>query len=146
MKKGCLIAIIAAVAVVGGIIALVFGMTSGVAKAGDAFVAQLGSGKVAEAYQSCSPSLRAQQTQEAFEKTVKELGLTDASSASWSSRGFTNDQGYVEGTVTTKSRGSIPCGWISSRKAAPGMCIRSPRRGPGPLWKVAAAPCHPRLS
>ena len=52
--------------------------------------------------------MRTQQTQEAFEKTVKDLGVTDFASSSWNSRGFTNDQGYVEGTVTTKSRGAIP--------------------------------------
>jgi len=108
MKKGCLIAIVSVVAIIAVIIALVFGMTSGVVKASDEFLALLGSGKIPEAYQSTSPSLRAQQTQEAFEKTVKDLGLTDFASASWSSRGFTNDQGHVEGTVTTKTRGSIP--------------------------------------
>lgn len=108
MKKGCLIAIISVVAVIAAIVALVFGMTSGVVKASDEFLALLGSGKVPEAYQSASPSLRVQQAQEAFEKSVKDLGLTDFASSSWSSRGITNDQGYVEGTVTTKSRGAIP--------------------------------------
>jgi hypothetical protein len=108
MKKGCLIAIVSVVYIIAVIVALVFGMTSGVVKAGDEFLALLGSGKIPEAYQSTSPSLRAQQTQEVFEKTVKDLGLTDFASASWSSRGFTNDQGHVEGTVTTKTRGSIP--------------------------------------
>jgi hypothetical protein len=108
MKKGCLIAIVSVVAVIGGIVALVFGMTSGVVKASDEFLALLGGGKITEAWQSTSPSFRAQQTQEAFGKTVKDLGLTEFASSSWSSRGFTNDQGYVEGTVTTKSRGSIP--------------------------------------
>lgn len=108
MKKGCLIAIGAAVGVTVLIVALVFGLTGGVVKAGDEFLAMLGSGRISEAYQSASASLRAQQSQEVFEKTVKDLGLTDFASTSWSSRGFTNDQGHLEGTVTTKSNGSIP--------------------------------------
>jgi hypothetical protein len=108
MKKGCLIAIGAVVGAVVLIVALVFGLTSGVVKGADEFLALLGGGRMAEAYQSASPSLRAQQSQEVFDKTVKDLGLTDFASASWSNREMNNDRGHVEGTVTTKSHGSIP--------------------------------------
>jgi len=108
MKKGCLIAIGAVVGAVALIVALVFALTGGVVKAADEFLALLGGGRMAEAYQSASPSLRAQQTQEVFEKTVKDLGLTDFASSSWNNREMNNDRGHVEGTVTTKSHGSIP--------------------------------------
>jgi hypothetical protein len=111
-------------------VALVFGQTGGVVKAADEFLTSLGSGRIAEAYQSTSPDLRAQQSPEVFEKTVKDLGLTDFASASWSSRGFTKDQGHGEGFVTTKSHGSISLRIVLRFVAMPmptrihGLCVR----------------------
>ena len=108
MKKGCLIALGIGVALVALILLLVFGLTRGAVKAGNDFLDLLGAGKIAEAYESASPTLKSQQTGDAFERAVKQLGLTDFASASWSSRNIENDRAYLEGSAKTRSGGKIP--------------------------------------
>jgi hypothetical protein len=108
MKKGCLIALGIGVALVIVVLLVVFGVTRGVVKEGNNFLGLLGAGKIGEAYENASPTLKAQQTEAAFERGVKKLGLTDFASASWSSRELKNDRGHLEGSITTKSGGKIP--------------------------------------
>ena len=111
MKKGCLIAagicafLIAGVA---ALVVLVLSMTKPVVQAGDNFIALLGSGKVSQAYESASNTLKAQQTEQGFEQYMRKLGLTDAVSASWSNRSMNNDHGRLEGNFTTHSGGQLP--------------------------------------
>jgi hypothetical protein len=108
MKKGCLITIAAALALIVIIILVAFGLTRGAVKAGDEFLGLIGSGKVAAAYESASGTLKSQQTLESFEEAVKNLGLTDFASVSWSSREVKNDRAHLEGSVKTRSGGKIP--------------------------------------
>lgn len=108
MKKGCLIALGIGIVLITVILLLVFGLTRGVVKAGNDFLALLGDGKIAQAYESASPTLKSQQTAAAFERNVRQLGLTDYASATWSSRNVENDRGHLEGTVKTRSGGKIP--------------------------------------
>src|SRR5258708_2115094 len=108
MKKGCLIAIAAGLLLVVIIILLAFGLTRGAVKAGDQFLGLIGSGKIADAYESASPTLKSQQTAKSFEQAVKDLGLTDFASASWSSRETKNDRARLEGSVKTRAGGKIP--------------------------------------
>jgi hypothetical protein len=108
MKKGCLIAVGICLGLVVIIILLAFGLTRGAVKAGDEFLEQIGSGKIAAAYESASPTLKSQQSVGSFEQAVKDLGLTDFASASWSSRETKNDRARLEGSVKTRSGGKIP--------------------------------------
>jgi hypothetical protein len=108
MKKGCALAIFFFLAVIGVIVAIVFGATKGVVKAGESFLAQVSEGKIAEAYASSSSTLQSQQDVESFEANVKKLGLVDYASVSWSNRSVNNGTGTLEGTITTKKGSSVP--------------------------------------
>jgi hypothetical protein len=108
MKKGCLIAVGIGLGLIVIVILLAFGLTRGAVKAGNEFLGLIGSGKIAAAYKNASPTLRSQQTEESFEQAVKNLGLTDFASVSWSSRETNNGRAHLEGSVTTRSRGKIP--------------------------------------
>jgi len=117
MKKGVAIGIgcsvflligLACAGLFGGLAWFGFGMYKETTKAADSFLAQVGSGDVKGAYDSSSATLRQQQTLEQFTSSVKSLGLTEYQSASWTSFNIVNDQGTVEGTMTTKTGGPIP--------------------------------------
>lgn len=111
MKKGCIIAAaigLVFLAIIGAIVFFALSMTSGVADAGKTFLSQIGSGKITEAYESASATLKSKQTAAEFEETVKKIGLTDYASASWSNRQMENDRGQLDGSVTTRSGGKIP--------------------------------------
>ena len=111
MKKGCLIAlaVVFALGVIAvAIILFVFGLTSGAVRSGEDFLGLIGSGKIAAAYESASPTLKSQQTLESFTQNVKTLGLTDYASASWSNREVKNDRAHLEGSIKTHAGGKIP--------------------------------------
>src|SRR5438128_1298497 len=116
MKKGSLIGCgIAGILGIGLCVALgavfvggIFALTRPVVDASEQFLALLGQGKIADAYASAADGLRARQDEASFTGAVKQLGLTDYSSASWHSRQIENQQGTADGTVTTKSGGSKP--------------------------------------
>ncbi len=108
MKKGCLIALGVAVVLAAAILLFVFGLTRGAVKSADDFLAQIGAGKIESAYQDTSATLRQQQTLALFQKTVKELGLTDYASVLWSNREVKNDRAHLEGSVTTGAGGKVP--------------------------------------
>lgn len=108
MKKGCLIAFVLVVVLVAGLVMLVFTATKGVVDASDKFLAKLGEGKVSEAYASTGKALRDAQSEANFGAVVKQLGLDGYASSSWTTREIKNNEGRVEGTVTTKSGAKIP--------------------------------------
>ena len=111
MKKGCLIAIAGAlglIIIIIIIILLAFALTRGAVKSGEDFLGLIGSGKIAAAYESASPTLKSRESLESFTQSVKDLGLTDFASASWSSREKKNDRAHLEGSVKTRSGGTIP--------------------------------------
>ncbi len=111
MKKGCLIAltvVFALIVVAVAIVLFVFGLTSGAVKSGEDFLGLIGSGKIAAAYESASATLKSQQTLDSFTQSVKNLGLTDYASASWSNREVKSDRAHLEGSVKTRAGGKIP--------------------------------------
>lgn len=92
----------------GGLAWLGIGMYKGTTRAADSFLNQLGSGDVNGAYQSGATDLRQQQTLEQFTINARQLQLTEYQSASWSNVNIVNNQGTVEGMMTTKSGGAVP--------------------------------------
>jgi hypothetical protein len=84
----------------------IFAVTRPVVNASEQFLSLLGQGKVAEAYASTADGLRAQQDVASFSSAVKQLGLTDYSSVSWSHREINNQEGTAEGTVTARDGGT----------------------------------------
>ena len=108
MKKGCLIALAAAFALVALVLVFVFWLTRDAVASADNFLALIGQNKIAAAYQESSATLRGQQTQEAFAQSVQGLGLTDYASIFWSNREVKNDRAHLEGSVTTRAGGKIP--------------------------------------
>jgi hypothetical protein len=113
MKKGlligCGIAGILGVVLCAGVVALfvsgisgIFRLTQPIVDASNDFLGLVGQGKIVEAYSSTADGFRAQQDEYSFTSAVKQLGLTEYSSASWQNRQFTNNEGSAEGTVTTK--------------------------------------------
>src|SRR5947207_9317814 len=77
------------VLLVGGI----FALTRPVVDASEQFLDLLGQGRFAEAYASSADGFRAQQDEASFTGAVKQLGLTDYSSASWHNRQIENWNG-----------------------------------------------------
>lgn len=100
--------LLACAGLVAGIFYWVLTATGGAAEEADRFFGLLGQGKVSEAYQSTATAFRNQQNEEAFAKVVKDLGLNDYASASWSNRSVQNNQATLKGSVQTKSGGTIP--------------------------------------
>jgi hypothetical protein len=116
MKKGWLI--------VGGIVALVllglclglgglffsgiFALTQPVVDASEEFLSLLGQGRITEAYAATADGFRVQQNEPSFTVAVQQLGLTDYASVSWHSRQIKNQEGSVQGTVTTKNGSTKP--------------------------------------
>jgi hypothetical protein len=116
MKKrlliGCGIAGILGIGLFVGLGVLVvswaFAFTRPVVDASEQFLALLGQGKIAEAYASAADGFRAQRDEASFTEAVKQLGLTEYSSATWHSRQIENQEGNTEGTVTTKGGSTKP--------------------------------------
>jgi hypothetical protein len=115
MWLGCGIVGAIGVLICAGVVALVsfgvFGLlefTKPVAQGAEDFLGLLGQGKTAEAYAGAAAGLRATQDEASFTNAVNQLGLSDYSSVSWHSRNRTNQEGTVEGTVTTKKGASFP--------------------------------------
>lgn len=102
MKKGCLFGAGVVVALIAGIVFLALGLTAGAVNEADRFLAMLGEGKTREAYLSASETFRSGQSEESFSIAVKELGLNEFASASWSSRSVENNLATLEGTVTKR--------------------------------------------
>lgn len=92
----------------GGLAWLGFDMYKDTTGAADAFLGKLGGGDIAGAYQSGATALQQQQTLEEFTAQAKALGLTEYQSAAWTGFNIVNDQGTVDGTMTTKTGGSVP--------------------------------------
>jgi hypothetical protein len=109
MKKGwligCGVAGVLGIAACGGIVALFFGsifaFTQPVVDASNEFLGLLGQGNISAAYAMTSAGYQSQNDEAVFADAVKQLGLTDYASSYWNSRKINNNQGSVEGTITT---------------------------------------------
>ncbi len=112
MKKalliGCPLALLLGVGGIVGFVYLVFWATSGPVDATDQLLTLTAEGKYHEAYESCSQTLKDQQDEASFTKAVQYFGLDEYESSSWHSRVINNNQGSLEGTITTKTGGTIP--------------------------------------
>lgn len=93
--------------VAGGIIALAFALTAGVASAADEFLSRVGQGRYEEAYRSTAPQFQAQTSLETFRATMQRFSVDKYRSASWSSREINNGRAQVEGTIKTRDGGSV---------------------------------------
>jgi hypothetical protein len=113
-KRGLLIAILLVGLLIMGLggcgllFSWIFVAMGDAAQEANQFLTLLGDGKVAEAYNSTAAQLRSQQSQQAFADSVRQLGLTDHASSSWSSRKFNNGLVTLEGFITTKTGATIP--------------------------------------
>lgn len=115
MKKGwiigCSIAGVLVLGCAGVIVAIVMtavGAIASFAKPADEFLAQLGSGNTAGAYQSGASGLRTAQTQEEFAASVKAMRLDQYKSSSWNKFNVVNNTGTLEGTVTLTDGSTVP--------------------------------------
>ena len=93
--------------VVGGLWT-VFKMTAPVADAATHFVITAGSAGPAAAYAEAAPGFRRAMPEPEFEATLRQLGLTQASSASWSNRSLNGDGATVSVMVKLASGESTP--------------------------------------
>lgn len=107
-KKGCLIAVVAAVVLAVLVLGLVFWLTSGPVEAADEFLALAGRGDLAAAYEAAAPALREQQDEGSFLEAMARLGMTEYESATWTSRSIEGGKAELEGTVTTRGGDEIP--------------------------------------
>lgn len=107
-KKGCLIAVVALLALGAIVVAVVFYATSGAVEAADEFLETVGRGDLDGAYRQTAPAFQAQQDREAFERVIGQLGLTEYESRSWSSRSVEGGRAEVAGTVKTRAGDRIP--------------------------------------
>ncbi len=108
MKKGCLVAVAAAVLLAALVVAFVFWWTGDAVAAADGFLAHLSEGKFEAAYESAAEALRTQQSLEEFTRAVEAMGLMGCGSAVWTSREVQNDQANLEGSLSLKDGGTLP--------------------------------------
>ncbi|HEY7608852.1 MAG TPA: hypothetical protein VIF14_06435 [Alphaproteobacteria bacterium] len=95
-------------ALVGGILVLVFWLTSGAVDAAEAFLSLVGKGQYEEAYRAAAPQFRTSQDLASFRATMQRYGLDQYESASWSSREINDGRATLEGTVRTRGGGRVP--------------------------------------
>lgn len=106
--QGCLIALGVFVLFFAAIIGVVFWATGDIVETADDFFAAAAEGDYEKAHSLTYQRLQEQGSPEALEQFLTMNGLHEVTETSWSSRSIENSQGRVEGTVTTKSGGTIP--------------------------------------
>lgn len=82
--------------------------TRGVTRDAEKFLAALGDDDVATAYSLAATALKSRESADSLGVKLKQLGLTDYRSSSWSSRSIKNNTAALTGTVTTRQGGTIP--------------------------------------
>lgn len=107
MKK-LLITLLALVVAIGAAVVLVFWMTGGVTRAGDRFLSLVRQGRTHDAYLATSKAFRTATPEEGFVAYLRSTGLADNESARWSSRSLSGDTGELEGSIRTRSGGTVP--------------------------------------
>src|SRR5690606_12641134 len=83
----------------GGIVALVFWLTSGAVDAAENFLTLVGQGQYETAYRATAPDFRASNDFATFRTTMQRVRLDKFDSASWSSRHVRNNRAGVRGTA-----------------------------------------------
>ncbi|MGH8717667.1 MAG: TIR domain-containing protein [Burkholderiales bacterium] len=82
--------------------------TRGVTRDAEKFLAALGDNDVATAYSLAATALKSRESADSLGVKLKQLGLNDYRSSSWSSRSIKNNTAALTGTVTTRQGGTIP--------------------------------------
>ncbi len=93
---------------IGGCVALVFTLTAGLPAAADAFFSTAASGDVETAYEMTASGFQDEVEIEEMIDFLDASGLDGYDSATWSTRSFENEWGYLEGTVTTDEGELVP--------------------------------------
>ncbi len=92
----------------GGIVWLVFSLTSGAVEAAEAFLRLVGQGRYEEAYRAVAPQFRPSQDLGSFRATMQRSGLDKYEAASWSSRRISGGWARLRGTIRTGAGGRVP--------------------------------------
>ena len=93
---------------IGGCVALVFTLTAGLPAAADDFFTAVAQGDMQGAYAQTAIGFQEIVTLPEMVEFMDYTGLDQYESASWYTRSFENEWGYLEGTVTTNKGQSIP--------------------------------------
>ncbi len=96
------------VAIVAGGLWALFAMTAPAVESATHFVVTAGSAGPAAAYSEAAPGLRRAMSEPVFAARLRQLGLTQARSASWSNRSLNGDGAVVSGMVRLASGESTP--------------------------------------
>jgi len=91
-----------------GLFALVWQLTAVLADTANGFFLALRDGDQAKARTYLAQDFRASTSDEELQRFVARSALADYESATWTSRSIENSTGKVEGTIETRSGGSIP--------------------------------------
>jgi hypothetical protein len=108
MLKKILIALGVLVVLAGGLIWFVFDKTSGMSDAADTFFGHLKAGKFAEARAMTSSQFQKATSAEDLGGFSKQFGFEKYKEASYSSRGFENGVGYLEGNIDLTDGSKLP--------------------------------------
>lgn len=108
MLKKILIALGVLVVLAGGLIWFVFDKTSGMSDAADTFFGHLKAGKFAEARAMTSTQFQNATSVEDLGGFSKQYGFEKYKDASYSSRGFENSIGYLEGAIELTDGSKLP--------------------------------------
>jgi hypothetical protein len=93
---------------IGGCVTLVFSLTAGLPAAADDFFMAASQGDMEQAYSLTAMGFQDEISLPALVNFLDYTGLDDYESASWYNRGFENEWGYLEGTVTTNRGEAVP--------------------------------------
>lgn len=91
-----------------GLFAVVWRLTAALADTADAFFLALKSGDMERARSHLSEDFRAATSDPELRRFVERSALAEYASASWPSRRVENTRGWLSGTVSTASGGSVP--------------------------------------
>lgn len=110
MKKGCCLGCLGFLVMFAGIFFLVMNLTKPVVTCAETFLVQVSENHLAEAYKSSTKGLQQSLSEADLQARCKAYGLDQyrPGSASWNSRGFRNNNGWVSGSFKTKDDKSMP--------------------------------------
>src|SRR5688572_6634078 len=108
MLKKILIALGVLVVVAGGLVWFVFDKTSGMSDSADMFFGHLKAGKFVEARAMTSSQFQKATSADDLGSFSKQYGFEKYKDASYSSRGFNNGVGYLEGNIELTDGSKLP--------------------------------------
>lgn len=94
--------------VIVAIVVLAFVLTNGIADSADKFFTLIKDNKTQDAYDSTAKEFQAATTYAQFTAFLDKSSMGKYMSGMWSSRSIENNQGSLEGSITTSDKGVIP--------------------------------------